>query len=158
MFTSHSWKPSMDWITSSISFLLLLFSHKLCPTLWDNMDCSTQRLPSASLSPGICSDSCALNQWCYLTFSHPPQPPSPPALNLTQHQGLFPMSRLVSFWNFGLQSGSWRHGSGMAFKCLNLRSNTWHTSGISANVTAREAENAEKHLEVGRNSGFCIRV
>ena len=27
------------------------------------------RLPCPSLSPGVCSNSCPLNQWCYLTIS-----------------------------------------------------------------------------------------
>ena len=38
------------------------------------------RLPCPSLSPKVCSNSCT---------SHPLLPPSPPALNLSQHQGLF---------------------------------------------------------------------
>ena len=46
------------------------------------------RLPCHSLSPGVSSDSCPLSLWCYLTF-HPLSPPSPLALNLSQHQGLF---------------------------------------------------------------------
>ena len=37
---------------------------KLCPTLCDPMDWGT-RLPCPSLSPGVCSDSCLLSQWCY---------------------------------------------------------------------------------------------
>ena len=36
---------------------------KLCPTL-----CNT-RLLCPSLSPGVCSDSCPLSQWCCLTIS-----------------------------------------------------------------------------------------
>ena len=44
------------------------------------------RLPCPSLSPRVCSNSCPLSQWCYL--SHPVLPP-PPVLNLSQHQGLF---------------------------------------------------------------------
>ena len=39
-------------------------------------------------SPGICSNSCPLSQWCYPTISSSIAP-SPPALNLSQHQGLF---------------------------------------------------------------------
>ena len=47
------------------------------------------RLPCPSLSPGICSNSCSLKQWCHPT-SHPLLSPSPPAaLNVSQHQGLF---------------------------------------------------------------------
>ena len=41
------------------------------------------RLPCPSLSRGVCSDSCPLSP------SHPMSSPSPPALNLSQHQGPF---------------------------------------------------------------------
>ena len=46
------------------------------------------KFPCPSLSPGVCSNSCPLSQWCHPTIS-PLLPPSPPALNLSQHQGLF---------------------------------------------------------------------
>ena len=45
------------------------------------------RLLCPSLSPRVSSNSCPLSQWCYLTISL--LSPSPPALNLSQHQGLF---------------------------------------------------------------------
>ena len=40
-----------------------------------------------SLSPGLCSDSCPLSGWYHPTISS--SSPSPPALNLSQPQGLF---------------------------------------------------------------------
>ena len=45
------------------------------------------RLPCLSLSPGVCSDSCPLSQWCHPTISSFAAP-SPLALKLSQHQGL----------------------------------------------------------------------
>ena len=39
---------------------------KSCPTLCDPIDCSTPG-SSVSLSPRICSNSCPLSQWCYLS-------------------------------------------------------------------------------------------
>ena len=53
------------------------------------MDCMqhTRRL-CPSLSPGVCSDSWLLSQWCYLTTSLL-LAPSPFAFNLSQHQGLY---------------------------------------------------------------------
>ena len=46
------------------------------------------RPPCPSPNPGVYSNSCPLGQWC-----HPPShllaSSSPPALNLSQHQGLF---------------------------------------------------------------------
>ena len=40
------------------------------------------------LSLGVCSNSCPLSQWCHPTISSSVVP-SPPAFNLSQHQGLF---------------------------------------------------------------------
>ena len=46
------------------------------------------RLPCPSPSPGACSNSNPLSQWCHPTVSSCIAPSSP-ALNLSQHQGLF---------------------------------------------------------------------
>ena len=46
------------------------------------------RLPCPSPSHGVCSKSCLLSWWCHPTISSPVAP-SPPAFNLSQHQGLF---------------------------------------------------------------------
>ena len=51
------------------------------------MNCSAPGI-GPSLSPGACLNSCPLSQWCYLTTHHLPTP-SPLALILSQHQGLF---------------------------------------------------------------------
>ena len=45
------------------------------------------RLPHPSLYPRVCSNSPPLSQWCQPTISSS-VPSSPPALNLSQHQGL----------------------------------------------------------------------
>ena len=46
------------------------------------------RLPYPSPTPRACSNSCPLGH-CSIQPSHPLPPPSPPALSLSQHQGLF---------------------------------------------------------------------
>ena len=60
------------------------------------------RLPYPS-TPGACSNSCPLSQWCHPT-SHPLSSPSPPAFSLSQHQGLFQWVssriRWPKYWNF----------------------------------------------------------
>ena len=58
---------------------------KSCPTLCDPMD-RTQHthLPCPSPSPGVCSNSCLLSQWCYLTISSSAAP-SPFTFSLSQH-------------------------------------------------------------------------
>ena len=73
---------------------------KLCLTLCDPVDCSmpgfsslSPSLSYPSLSPGVCSNSCALSQWCYLTISSSAVPFSfcPPPF---PGSGSFPVSRL----------------------------------------------------------------
>ena len=46
------------------------------------------RIPYPSLPPGACSNSCPLSCWCHPTVLSSASP-SPPAFNLSQHQGLF---------------------------------------------------------------------
>ena len=43
-----------------------------CPTLWSR-ELQHARLPCPSPSPGVCSNSCPLSQWCHPTifFCHP---------------------------------------------------------------------------------------
>ena len=52
------------------------------------------RLTCPSLSPGVCSNSYPLSQWCHPTISSSVVP-SPPVLNLSQHES-FPVSRLFT--------------------------------------------------------------
>ena len=51
-----------------ISFLHCCSVTKSCPTLCDPHELQTW-LPCPSLSPGVCSNSCSLNQWCHPTIS-----------------------------------------------------------------------------------------
>ena len=37
--------------------------------LFETHELQHARLPCPSLSPGVCSNSCSLSQWCYLTIS-----------------------------------------------------------------------------------------
>ena len=47
------------------------------------------RPPCPSPTPRVYSNSYPLSWWCHPTISSSVNPPSPPAFNLTQHQGLF---------------------------------------------------------------------
>ena len=60
---------------------------KSCPTMW-SYELQYTRLPCPSPSPGVCS---AHAHWASdaIQPSYPLLPPSPPAFNLSQHQGLF---------------------------------------------------------------------
>ena len=64
---------------------------QLCPTLCDPVDCSTPGLPVYHQLPEFAQTHV---HWVgdAIQPSHPLPSPSPPAFNLSQHQGLFPMS------------------------------------------------------------------
>ena len=80
---------SYNTVLYCVSLVIWLFlfgcyvvSDSLQPHGWQ---CARPLCPS--LSPGVCSNSCPLSQWCHLTI-HLLPPLSPPALSLSQHQGL----------------------------------------------------------------------
>ena len=55
------------------------------------------RLPCPSPTPEVCSNSCPLSWWCHPTISSSVAP-SPPAFNLSQHQGLSNEFALCIMW------------------------------------------------------------
>ena len=58
-----------DWSNLAAAAALLLFSLKVfSDSLWPHA-LQQARLPGPSLSPGVCSNSCTLSQWSYLTIS-----------------------------------------------------------------------------------------
>ena len=68
---------------------------KSCPTLCDPMDCSMPGFPVLHCLPEFTQIHI---HWVSVAIqsSHPLPPPSPLALNLSQHWGLFPMSQLFA--------------------------------------------------------------
>ena len=71
--------------TTSVQFRSVA---KSCPTLCDPMDCSTPGLPVYHQLPEFTQTHV---HWVgdVIQPSHPLSSPSPPAINLSQHQGLF---------------------------------------------------------------------
>ena len=65
-----------------------------CLTLGGPMDCNTPGFPVVSLSPGVCSNCCPLNQWCHPTSSSSVIPFS--CLQSFPPAGSFPMSSLFA--------------------------------------------------------------
>ena len=68
--------------------VLLLFSCSVVSDSLPPRGLQHTRLPCPSPSPGACSNSCPLSQCCHQNISFSVSP-SPPAFNLSQHQGLF---------------------------------------------------------------------
>ena len=69
---------------------------QLCPTLCHPINCSTPRLPVHHQLPEFTQTRVHL-VGDTIQPSHPLLSPSPPALNLSQHQGLFKWSK---YWSF----------------------------------------------------------
>ena len=65
---------------SSVQFSCSVVSDSLRPH-----ESQHSRLPYPSPTPGVYSNSCPSSRWCHTAISSP----SPPALNLSQQQGLF---------------------------------------------------------------------
>ena len=75
-------------------FVVQLLS--LSNSLWPH-GLQHSRTPCPSLSPRVPSNSCLLSGWCYLTISFSATP-SPFAVNLSQHQGIFQWVALYIRW------------------------------------------------------------
>ena len=69
-----------DWVTNT-------HTQSVSNSLWLHGP-QHARLPCPSPTPEACSNSCPSSQWCHPTISSLFSP-SPPALNLSQYQGLF---------------------------------------------------------------------
>ena len=72
-------------IFSSVQFSLVA---QLCPTLCDTMDCSMPGIPVHHQLPGF-TQTYVHQVGDAIQPSHPLLSPSPPAFNLSEHQGLF---------------------------------------------------------------------
>ena len=75
------------------------------------------------ISPRVCSNSCPVSQWCHPT-SHPLSPSSPPALHLSQHQGLFQ-------WVWLFASGGQSIGVSASTSVLPLNIQGWFPLGLT---------------------------
>ena len=85
----------LDWLAvPSVQFSSVAQS---CPTLQPH-EPQHARPPCPSPTPGVHSNSCPLSRWCHPAISSSVAP-SPPAFNLSQHQGIHAMpSSRASSW------------------------------------------------------------
>ena len=89
----RSWKYKFLKITRIIPLNYIIGQSvssviQSCPTLWDSMDCSTPGFPFHHPFPELTQTHVHWVRDAIQPF-HPPLSPSPPAFNLSQHQGLF---------------------------------------------------------------------
>ena len=90
-------------VTAKVAWISFSYGQKTCFHCSAQFSCSVSSLfnslwphglqhtrpPCPSPTPGAYSNSCPSNWWCHPTISSPLSSPSPPAFNLSQHQGLF---------------------------------------------------------------------
>ena len=74
------------------------FSSVTSDSLWPH-GLQHAKLPCPSPSPWACSNSCPLSRWCRPTIA-PSVIPSPPAFNLSQHQGFSNESVLIRWQKY----------------------------------------------------------
>ena len=134
--------------------MLLLFSRSVVSDSLRPHGLRHTRLPCPSLSPGVCSNSCLLSQWCHPTtpssivpFSSCPQ--SFPASES------FPMSQLFAvrwpkYWSFSFSISPSNEYSRLVF----FRTNCWfpHCQGTLKNLLQHHSSKAS----VFRRSAFFM--
>ena len=100
---------------------------KSCLTLC-NQGTAAQQAPLSSLSPRICSDSCPLSQWCYLTIS-PSATPFPFCLQSFPASWSFPVSQLFT-------SGGQNIGVSASTSVLPMNIQDWYPLGLTSDLLA----------------------
>ena len=83
---------NLNWFQSITNMLLSCWV--MSDFLWPH-EMQHARLPFPSLSPGLCSNSCPVSQWCYITISSSATPFSF-CLQSFPASGSFPMSWLFT--------------------------------------------------------------
>ena len=95
----------------SVQFSCSVVSDSLQP-----LESQHTRPPCPSPTPRVHPNPCPLSQWCHPTISSPVVP-SPPALNLSQHQGLFQwvssLYQVAKCWSFSFSISSSGEYSGL---------------------------------------------
>ena len=105
---------------------------KLCLTFCSPMDRSTPGLLCLPPSPGVCSNSCPLSQWCYLIIS-PSASPFSFCLQSFPASGPFPMSRLFA-------SGGQSIGASASASVLAVNSQGWFPLGLTGVISMQSKE------------------
>ena len=122
------WRPDPQWwpcrtadpwtsneAVRTGTHLQVEFSHSVLSDSLRPHGLQHARLPCPSLTPGAYSNSCPSSQWC-----HPLSSPSPPAFNLSQHQGLFKwvssLHQVAKALEFQLQHQSFQYSGLISFR------------------------------------------
>ena len=130
-------------------FLLLLLSHEVMPhSLWPHGLWHARPL-CPLLSPWVCSNSCPLSQWCYLTISSSAAPFSF-CFQSFPASGSFPMSLLFV-------SGGQSTGASASASVLPMNIQDWFPLGLTGLISLLSKKGTLKSLLQHHNSKASIR-
>ena len=93
--TARAWTKLPCSLSYLWTFSVAQFSRSVMSNSFRPHGLQHARLPCPSLSPGVCSNSCPLNQWCHPTASSSVTPFSSCPQSFPA-SGSFPMSRLFA--------------------------------------------------------------
>ena len=113
-------------VTLGSKTILLLFSHSVVShSLWPH-ELQPTRLPCPWPSPGVCSDSCLLSQWCHPTISSSVAPFS--CSQSFSASGSFPVSQLFA-------SGDWSIGASASASVFPMNIQGWFPFGLTGLIS-----------------------
>ena len=95
---------------------MLIFSHSFVSNSLRSRELQHARPPCPSPRPGVYSNLCPLSHWCHPTISSSVIP-SPLALSLAQHQGVFQWvgssHQVAKYWSFSFSISPSKEYSGL---------------------------------------------
>ena len=143
--------------TSFVSFSSVQSSCSVMSDSLKSYGLQHTRPPCPSPTPGVYSNSCPLSWWCHPSISFLSSP-SPPAFNLSQHQGVFKwdssLHQVGKVLEFQLQHQSFHEYSGL----ISFRMDWWislQSKGLSrvfSNTTVQRYQFFGAQLSLESNS------
>ena len=138
LFTKSSFNSPASTISLKFSSVA-----QSCPTLCNPMNCSTPGLPVHHQLPEFTQ---AHIHWVghAIQPSRPLSSPSPPALNLSQHQGLFKwvssLHQVAKYWSFSFNSSPSNERPGLICFRMDWLISLWYKepSRIFSNTTVQK--------------------
>ena len=137
--------------------LLLLFSLKVVPySLWSH-GLKHVRLPNPSRSPGVCSNSCPLGQWCHPIISscHPLlfQPLIFPSIRVFSSE-LAPHIRWPQYWSFSFSISPFNEYSGL----ISFRIDWFDLLAVQGSLKSLLQHHSLKASIVGHSAFFMVHL
>ena len=113
--------PQVFWVYTCLDFSLVQFSHSVVSDSLRPHELQQTRIPCPSPTPGACSNSCPLSQWCHPTISSSVVP-------FSSCLQFFPASRSFQMNQF-FTSGSQSIGVSISTSVLPMNIQDWFPLG-----------------------------